>query len=331
LNPKLLIIIGAVVGVLFLSAIGAYFFIFRSTQPVEDPALAAQKLDSDSDGYTDVDELAQGTDPKDSKRFPGSHKKVLFAKQDISANILITENMLDVKEVAAKGEAPDATVLDLDRARVVGHISTVDIKTGDFVVDAMIFGGQPKLAFLVPQYKRAISLKYDELAAVNGLIQLGDIVDVIGHFRVQRREGSPIDYTRIIVQNARVIAIGPRFIPKSEADTSPESIPTGLTLSVFPHEAERLIWAENYLSGGALGARLVLALKSPMNSAQENTAGVLDNTLIGKDIIADPRAIEIYHGTKYGGVARFGRPDDERMGLNKLEGSQLAPQTGVGQ
>ncbi len=318
MNPRILIIAGVAVVILVIALVGAYFALFKSTEPTEDPAVAAAKVDTDGDQFTDVDEQAQGTDPNNPQRFPGSHKKVLVARSRIPANELIRDNMVDVKEVAARGEAPEAAILEQDRIKVTGHISALEIQQGDYIVDAMIYGGKPQLSFLVPRYKRAISLKYEQLAAVSGLVELGDLVDVIGHFRVRRREGGEAEYARILVQNARVIALGQRFVPKDPSDTSIDAPPTGLTLSVFPHEAERLIWSENYP-----GTRLVLAMRSPANDAEARTAGVTDNGVFGRDVLSDPRMVEVYYGGVWGGVTRFSRPDGDRMGLGRIEGSDL--------
>jgi Flp pilus assembly protein CpaB len=311
-------IVGVVLVVLIIGAVGVYFMVFKKQQPEVDPAQLALTIDTDGDGFKDVDEKAKGTDHNDPKRFPGSHKKVLFAKTDIATNSLIRDNMVDVREVAAKGEAPDAALLEADRSKVVGHISAIDIKAGEYVVDAMVYGGRPQLSFLVPKYKRAISLRYDQLAAVTGLIQLGDLVDVIGHFKVRRREGGELDYTRVLVQNARVVALGQMFMPKPPGDTSPTPAPTGLTLSIYPHEAERLVWSENYQ-----GTRLTMALRSPANDALARTPGVTDDAVFGRMILNDAREIEVYYGGIWGGVTRFERRDGDRLGLGRMEGSNL--------
>lgn len=316
MKPQLLAIIGGVLVLLIIGAVAVYFVMFRKTAPVEDPAVVAARMDSDGDGFTDVDERAQGTDPNDAKRFPGSHKKVIVARKDLAANTLLTEADFQVKEVAARGEAPDAAITEGELARVVGRISSLEIREGDFLTEAMLFGGQPQLSYLVPKYKRAVSLRYDQLSAVSGLVKLGDLVDVIGHFRVRRREdggGGEIEYSRTLVQNARVIALGQAFLPKAPGDTTPEAIPTGLTVSIYPHEAEQLIWAENYP-----GARLILALRSPVNDAMARTSGVTDEALFGSTLINKPRVIEVYSGGNMSGSLRFLPREGDRLGLGQI-------------
>lgn len=321
MKPQLLAIIGGVLVLLIIGAVAVYFVMFRKTAPVEDPAVVAARMDSDGDGFTDVDERAQGTDPNDAKRFPGSHKKVIVARKDISSNTLLGEADFQVREVAARGEAPDAAIIEAELARVVGRISSSEIREGDFLTEAMLFGGRPQLSYLVPKYKRAVSLRYDQLSAVSGLVKLGDLVDVIGHFRVRRRDeggGGEIEYSRTLVQTARVIALGQAFLPKAPGDTTPDAIPTGLTVAIYPHEAEQLIWAENYP-----GARLVLALRSPVNDALARTSGVTDEALFGSSLISKPQNVEVYYGGVWGGVTRFERREGDRLGVPPIAGSNL--------
>lgn len=321
MNPRILMIVGAVLVLVIIGGVAAYFVAFKETGPTEaELAAQAANRDSDSDGHTDVAEQAAGTDPNNRDRFPGSHKMVLVAKRDISANTLLRAEMFEAKEVTATGQAPDAAVLESNKTEIVGRISAVDIKAEDFMVPSMVFGGRPQLSFLVPKYKRAVSLKYVELQAVSGLVQLGDIVDVIGHFRVRRHaqaeggEAPNMDYTRTIIQNARIIALGQQFLPRNPGDTSVPPPPSGMTLAVYPHEAEELIYAE-----AQTGARLVLALRSPANDALARTSGVNDVGLFGRGVVNATSAVEVYDGVVSRRVTRFRAQDGRRSGLPQAD------------
>lgn len=317
MNPRILMIVGAVLVLFIIGGVAVYFVAFKQTGPSEaELAAQAANKDSDGDGYKDVDEQAAGTDPANRDRFPGSHKNVMVAKQDIPANTLLREDMFEAREVVSRGGAPDAAVLDANKASVVGRISATEIRTGDFIQPAMVYGGKPQLSFLVPKYKRAVALKYVELQAVSGLVQLGDVVDIIGQFRVRRHaraeggEPTDMDFTRTIVQNARIIALGAQFLPRDPADTSIPPPPSGITLAVYPHEAEELIFAE-----GQTGARLVLALRSPSNDALARTAGVNDVGLFGRGVVNATSAVEVYDGASENRVVRFRATDGRRSNL----------------
>ena len=172
----------------------------------------------------------------------------------------------------------------------------------------MVYTGRPQLSYLIPKYKRAIALRYDPLSAVNGLVNLGDVVDIIGNFYVNRRMGGTTQYTKIFVQNARIVALGGEITPRPPGDTSAVPPPTGFTLSVYPHEAERLIWAE------ASGARLVCALRSPLNDVLARTSGTTDEGLFGKGFLREPHNIEVYLATRSGFRTGFDPVTDGSLG-----------------
>lgn len=317
-DPRILIIAAVVIVVLVIGSVAAYFFLFRKTGPSEEElARQAAQVDSDNDGYPDLDEQAAGTDPNDPTRYPGSHKKVLVARTDIPANTLLKDDLILIKEVPAVGAAPEAAILESEKDRVLGHISAVDIKQNDFILDAMIYTGRPQLSYLVPKYKRAVSIRYDELSAVTGLIELGDLVDIIGRFSINRREGGTMDYAKTIIQNARVVAIGQMFMPPEPNDTTAAELPppSGVTLAVYPHEAERLVWAENYG-----GATLHMALRAPVNDVLARTPGTTEESVFNRTLLNEARTVEVYVGGVHSAVVRFEPDGAQRRGLPRIDG-----------
>lgn len=312
MNPRILIVVAIVLVVLVLGGMAAYFFVFAKQEPPpKSPEEIAMTTDDDGDGSMNAEETAAGTDPKDPSRFPGSHKKVMVARSPIAANTLLKDDLFAVREVAAKGDAPDAAVLESEKRRVIGKVSATGIEEGEFVVEAMVYGGKPQLSFLVPKYKRAYSLTYDELPAVGGNLELGDIVDVVSFFTVNREEGRPIEYAKIIIQSAKIVAKGTQFTPKDPTDTSPPVVPTSLTLSLYPHEVEKIIWAENYAGGGVLK----FALRAPVNDAFARTLGTTENSVFSSEILNTPRRVELYTAGELGDVVRFDPVKDDRVGL----------------
>lgn len=320
MNPRILIIAVVAILVLVLVGVGGYFYIAGQQapdEPTEAELLATR--DTDGDGHMDAKELEAGTPIDDPTRFPGSHKRVLVAKQDIPSSTLLRGDMFTTREVAARGEAPDASVLESDANRVYGRISSSDIHGGDFVVEGMVYGGAPQLSYLVPKYKRAISIRYDELSAVSGLIELGDLVDAIGFFNLRPEVGGEVEYSKILVQNARIIAKGRLFIPKDPSDTSPPPPVTGLTVAVYPHEAEELVWAENYRGGG----NLRLALRAPVNDVFARTSGVTERSVFGRGMLKVPNKVEMYAGTGRGIEVQFEPVNNDRIGLPRTAGQGI--------
>lgn len=131
-------VIFALIAATIVTSVGAYFWIFRKQQPAVDPVAIAAFIDSDGDGFRDIDERTIGSDPNDPRRFPGSHKKVLVARCGIDPGVLITEIMILEKELPAKGACPDQVLLAAERKYVVGNTSSRRIREGDFLLPGMI-------------------------------------------------------------------------------------------------------------------------------------------------------------------------------------------------
>ena len=118
------------------------------------------------------------------------------------------------------------------------------------------------LALRTPAGKRAITIKIDSLAAVGGLVNPGDYVDIIAHLNVPARDAKPTakekkdSVTAMIFQNIQILAINTNIDqPGTYADQQKDP---GLkvTLAVTPEEASLLAFAEK-------NGKLELALRSP--------------------------------------------------------------------
>jgi Flp pilus assembly protein CpaB/SH3-like domain-containing protein len=119
---------------------------------------------------------------------------VVVAKTNIPINTVLTPDLVEVKQVAADQKQGNA-LSSPDQA--VGKVANVALIQGQQLLDASVTDGPhtpDSLAYKVPIGKRAISIVFDEVMGIGGLVQPGDHVDVIGYFIVTlqapKREGS---------------------------------------------------------------------------------------------------------------------------------------------
>ncbi len=128
---------------------------------------------------------------------------------------------------------------------------------------------KPSLALKTPQGKRAVTVKIDSLAAVGGLLNPGDLVDVIARLRVP--EGSLTKdgkrklktITAMVFQGLEVLAVNTNLEETGTRYEEQQNSPAiKVTLAVDPQEAGYLVFADK-------NGTLEFALRSPQETERQ--------------------------------------------------------------
>jgi len=115
---------------------------------------------------------------------------------------------------------------------------------------------KPSLALKTPVGKRAVTVRIDSLAAVGGLLNAGDFVDVIAELNVPSQDSDKKTVTAMIFQGLQVLAINTN---EDDPGAYVEQQAAGylkITFAVDPQEAGLLSFANK-------NGNLELALRSP--------------------------------------------------------------------
>lgn len=121
------------------------------------------------------------------------------------------------------------------------------------------------LAINTPSGKRALTVNVETLAAVGGLLNPGDFVDVLVHLTLPSQEKAVSDLppdkqttktTITLFQNIQILAIGANVSQPADFDGQQKSSSLIITFAVDPQQAELMTFAEAY-------GKLQLALRSP--------------------------------------------------------------------
>lgn len=165
---------------------------------------------------------------------------VVVARRTISVNETVTEDMLELKEIPiafAHGEAAGEIEV------LTGGIARTDIYRGEQVLDDKIVAPgdtEDEFVYIISPGKRAVSISLNEVIGVGGLLVPGDYVDVIA--TLEGRDGEDFfDYSKIIVQNVKVLAIGRRYDPFKFGEVTEQA--GTITLEVTPEQAPNLVLA----------------------------------------------------------------------------------------
>jgi Flp pilus assembly protein RcpC/CpaB len=107
-----------------------------------------------------------------------------------------------------------------------------------------------------PVGKRAVTVKIDSLAAVGGLLNPGDFVDVISQLNVPSQDPDKKTVTAMIFQNLQVLAVNTNLNDPGAYDEQQSASSLKITFAVEPQEAGLLAFADK-------NGSLELALRSP--------------------------------------------------------------------
>jgi pilus assembly protein CpaB len=164
-------------------------------------------------------------------------RPVVIALQDVAEGRAIERSSVTVANWPV-GTVPAGAFSAIDS--VVGRVARIDVFKGEVIVPGRLApdGTGPGLQVKITPGKRAIAIRIDDVAGLNGLIQPNSRVDVMVTIH-DAAKGAQV--SKLFMSNMRVLSVG--TISQVSADNRPISAPTA-TLEVTPVEAERLAIAQ---------------------------------------------------------------------------------------
>src|ERR1700752_4096676 len=188
---------------------------------------------------------------KSQSQASGAPRLVIVAAKDIPARAPITSDMLTTVSRPSSAVDPDAVT---DTKTIVGSLALITIPAGATITSSKI--GRPAdeaLPVRLSPGMRAVSIETDKVKGGGGLLQPGDLVDVIA---VPQKNTSEPPPASTILRGVRVLAIGDTLEYSSATPSPNESNSTTITLEVTPAQADLLAMAD-------INTTLRLALRSP--------------------------------------------------------------------
>lgn len=192
--------------------------------------------------------------------------QVVKARQDIPKDTVINVNAVELDNLPAQYVHPDVV---RDKSAVVGKVATVNIIAGEQILNKKLLSSvdqEKRLAYSIPQSKRAVSVAVDNVSGVSGFIQAGDMVDVIAVMEVQSPgEQSAIPFSVLAIQNIQVLAVGENLSGTANSAQKGDVQGKTVTLAVSEEEAQRLALASEKGS-------IRLLLRSPVDKGTTTLA-----------------------------------------------------------
>lgn len=142
---------------------------------------------------------------QESYRTSGNYKQVVVARQVIAARTMITEQMVQTKDIPVEMIQP-GTAMEL--SEVVGKVCRSELYPGEPIRTDRLYRDQDpsgELALQIPPGQRALTVQINEVSGLAGLLRPGDRVDVLVTFD---QAADKTSLSTLLLQNVRVLAVG---------------------------------------------------------------------------------------------------------------------------
>jgi pilus assembly protein CpaB len=194
-------------------------------------------------------------------------QQVIIAAGDISPGTALSGQLVKTVAWPLKVIPPKSAS---SMGEIEGRVVMVPIPQGNPILFSMLApeGTSAGLSGILPDGKRALTVKVDEVAGVGGFIHPGDHVDVLVDLPL--KEGSE-HFSKTILHDISVLTTGQLW--QEKGDNKPVVVNT-VTLELTPHESEVLNLASNE-------GKIRLALRNRNNKTVAETEGVTTSFLLG--------------------------------------------------
>jgi len=211
----------------------------------------------------------------------GSVSKVAVAQQDIGLGARISPDMVRLVDWPGNAIPPGAIQ---DPGALAARVSRASFVRGEPILESKLAppGTQGGLSAVVPEGKRAITVRVNDVVGVAGFALPGNFVDILVNTMDENarnpaaREAS---ISKIVLERIMVLAVA----QESSRDETKPKVVNAVTLEVTPEQAERLDLARSV-------GTLSLVLRNQGDPDPSKTAGVTKASLLGKDDLPLPKA-----------------------------------------
>ncbi|MCT4595106.1 MAG: Flp pilus assembly protein CpaB [Anaeromicrobium sp.] len=164
---------------------------------------------------------------------------ILVANQDIPKNKKISKSMVTLKEVHEKSIHPQ-TIKKI--SEMENQIATVNMVKGEPILKHHIQNQAEETRFVSRKIKkgyRAVSVGVNMVQSVTNLIEPEDMVDVVFSEEIEAGNNEKIVRTELILEGARVLAIGRKMIQSTNDEPYMEY--SSVTLELTQSDAVKLV------------------------------------------------------------------------------------------
>jgi len=197
--------------------------------------------------------------------------RIAVANVEIEIGAKITPEMIRMAAWPATS-IPDGAFKEPDK--LVGRVLLVSMQRGEPIIEARLapVGTKGGLSALVPEGKRAMTVRVNDVIGVAGFALPGTYVDVMVNTQAEgtKQAGQDNTISKIVLERILVMAVA----QEADRDTTKPKVVTAVTLELTPEEAELLDLARSV-------GTLSLVLRNQTDPKSADTLGATKAELLG--------------------------------------------------
>lgn len=171
-------------------------------------------------------------------RAKGNMVNVVVAKRDLPKGAQLTNDSVAVRGVPAEF-AQSLAVTPEGFDRLNGQVLAYPVKSGEMILWGLIEGKRvPTFSTRVDEGHRAMTVPVDEINSISGLLEPGDVVDLMATVSQKDKK-----ITFPLLQGVEVMATGQRSVDDPKSGTRRDF--STVTLNTTPEQAKNIIVARD--------------------------------------------------------------------------------------
>lgn len=230
----------------------------------------------------------------------GRNIAIVVAKGDLVKGTKLSGANVAVRNIPAEF-AHSAAVMPEQFERVEGQALAFNVKAGEMILWGLLEGKKvPTFSARIETGRRAITVPVDEINSISGLLEPGDLIDLMV---TVDQKGKKI--TLPLMQSVQVMATGQRSVddPKS----GERKVYSTVTLDTDPKQAQNVIVARD-------AGRLTALLRNPLDKASVNGGQGDLSALLGAAPVDSASTASQEVPVLYGGRSGKIPPEGLRLG-----------------
>ncbi len=202
--------------------------------------------------------------------------KVVVAAVDIDLGSRLNPQLLKTVDWPSSS-LPSGAIIDPQALQ--DRVVKTSVMRGEPILEAKLapVGSSGGLSAVIPEGKRAITVRVNDVIGVAGFALPGNYVDIVVNTQIDNEGHGDKQISKIVLEHILVLAVA----QEANRDETKPKVVNAVTLEVTPEQAEKLDLARSVGS-------LSLVLRNQIDKQGAETAGIMKRQLLASDLLKAP-------------------------------------------